>query len=90
MRSRADYEQQRHMKKHGIDLKDNFLGDGSRTKRLDLKDCVDALMGEGVAGAASSRRTDRGKVRIVPAKSSHCGRLLAYCTRCRHNHVVAD
>ncbi|KAH9978983.1 kinase-like domain-containing protein [Lactifluus volemus] len=41
-----DYEQQRlHlMRKHGVDLEDNAIGDGSRTKRLDRKD-LDALMG---------------------------------------------
>ena len=40
-----DYEQQRlHlMWKFGIDLEDNSLGDGSRTKRQDRKD-FDALM----------------------------------------------
>ncbi|KAI0256317.1 hypothetical protein BJV78DRAFT_455348 [Lactifluus subvellereus] len=58
------YEQQRlHlMRKHGIDLEDNFLGDGSRTKRLDRKD-LDALMGgDGRGGIFTWREKNRRKL----------------------------
>jgi protein-serine/threonine kinase len=81
MQLRADYEQQRlHlMRKHGIDLEDNSLGDGSRTKRLDRKD-FDALMGgDGRSGIFTWREKNRRKVRaiivLVLAKSSHHGRF---------------
>jgi hypothetical protein len=63
----ADYEQQRlHlMRKHGIDLEDNSLGDGSRTKRLDRKD-FDALMGgDGQSGIFTWREKNRRKVRTI-------------------------
>lgn len=53
------------MRKHGIDLEDNSLGDGSRTKRLDRKD-LDALMGgDGRGGIFTWREKNRRKVRIV-------------------------
>ncbi|KAI0000573.1 kinase-like protein [Russula vinacea] len=58
------YEQQRlHlMRKHGIDLEDNSLGDGSRTKRLDRKD-FDALMGgDGRSGIFTWREKNRRKL----------------------------
>jgi len=70
------YEQQRlHlMRKHGIDLEDNSLGDGSRTKRLDRKD-LDALMGgDGRSGIFTWREKNRRKVKaivLVLARSSH-------------------
>jgi protein-serine/threonine kinase len=64
----ADYEQQRiHlMRKHDIDLEDNSLGDGSRTKRLDRKD-FDALMGgDGQRGGIFTwREKNRRKVRAI-------------------------
>ena len=70
---RADYEQQRlHlMRKHGIDLEDNSLGDGSRTKRLDRKD-FDALMGgDGQSGGIFTwREKNRRKVRTIIASCS--------------------
>jgi serine/threonine protein kinase len=58
------YEQQRlHlMRKHGVDLEDNSLGDGSRTKRLDRKD-FDALMGgDGQSGIFTWREKNRRKL----------------------------
>jgi hypothetical protein len=77
MQLRPDYEQQRlHlMRKHGIDLEDNSLGDGSRTKRLERKD-LDALMGgDGRSGIFTWREKNSRKVRtiivLVLAKSSH-------------------
>ena len=69
------------MRKHGIDLEDNSLGDGSRTKRLDRKD-FDALMGgDGQSGGIFTwREKNRRKVRaiigLVFSKSSHRGRSL--------------
>jgi hypothetical protein len=68
------------MRKHGIDLEDNSLGDGSRTKRLDRKD-FDALMGgDGQSGIFTWREKNRRKVRaiivLVFAKSSHRGRSM--------------
>lgn len=72
----VDYEQQRlHlMRKHGIDLEDTPLGDGSRTRRLDRKD-FDALMGgDGRSGIFTWREKNRRKVRtiaLVLAGSSH-------------------
>ena len=76
MSLRADYEQQRlHlMRKHGIDLEDNSLGDGSRTKRLDRKD-LDALMGgDGRSGIFTWREKNCRKVKaivLVLARSFH-------------------
>jgi len=58
------YEQQRlHlMRKHGIDLEANPLGDGTRTKRLDRKD-LDALMGgDGRSGIFTWREKNRRKL----------------------------
>ncbi len=51
------------MRKHGIDLEDNSLGDGRRTKRLDHKD-LDALMGgDGRSGIFTWREKNRRKVK---------------------------
>ena len=51
------------MRKHGIDLEDNSLGDGPRTKRLDRKD-LDALMGgDGRSGIFTWREKNRRKVK---------------------------
>jgi hypothetical protein len=62
------------MRKHGIDLEDNPVGDGSRTKRLDRKD-LDALMGgDGRSGIFTWREKNRRKVKtiaLVLARSSH-------------------
>lgn len=50
------------MRKHGIDLEANPLGDGTRTKRLDRKD-LDALMGgDGRSGIFTWREKNRRKV----------------------------
>jgi hypothetical protein len=55
------------MRKHGIDLEDNSLGDGSRTKRLDRKD-LDALMGgDDRGGIFTWREKNRRKVRFILA-----------------------
>jgi hypothetical protein len=67
MQLRADYEQQRLdlMRKHGIDLEDNFQGDSSRMKRLDRKD-FEALMGEdGRSGIFTWREKNRRKVSTI-------------------------
>ena len=62
------------MRKHGIDLEDNPVSDGSRTKRLDRKD-LDALMGgDGRSGIFTWREKNRRKVKaiaLVLARSSH-------------------
>jgi len=51
------------MRKHGIDLEDNSLGDGPRTKLLDRKD-LDALMGgDGQSGIFTWREKNRRKVK---------------------------
>jgi len=54
--------------------KDNPVGDGSRTKRLDRKD-LDALMGgDGRSGIFAWREKNRRKVKaiaLVLARSSH-------------------
>jgi protein-serine/threonine kinase len=53
------------MRKHGVDLEDNAIGDGSRTKRLDRKD-LDALMGgDGQGGIFTWREKNRRKVRNI-------------------------
>jgi hypothetical protein len=80
MSLRLDYEQQRlHlMRKHGIDLEDKSIADGSRTMRLDRKD-LDALMGgDGQGGIFTWREKNRRKVRNIPvlARSSHLSHLM--------------
>jgi hypothetical protein len=63
----ADYEQQRlHlMRKHGIDLEDSPLGDGSRTRRLDRKDFEALMGGDGRSGIFTWREKNRRKVRTI-------------------------
>jgi hypothetical protein len=82
------------MRKNGIDLEDNPLGDDSQTKRLDRKD-FDALMGgDGQSGIFTWREKKSRKLRtitvLVFAKSSHRGRF-SWRTRCTISEVpVAD
>ncbi|KAI0268802.1 kinase-like protein [Gloeopeniophorella convolvens] len=58
------YEQQRvHlMRKHGIDLEDNSVGDGTRTKRLDRKDFNALMGGDGQGGIFTWREKNRRKL----------------------------
>ncbi|KAI0051243.1 kinase-like protein [Auriscalpium vulgare] len=58
------YEQQRlHLlRKHGIDLEDHSLGDGTRTKRMDRKEVELLMGGDGQGGIFTWRERNRRKL----------------------------
>jgi protein-serine/threonine kinase len=73
------------MRKHGVDLEDNAIGDGLRTKRLDRKD-LDALMGgDGQGGIFTWREKNRRKVRndLDLTGSSYLSNSVSWPILCR-------
>ena len=68
------------MRKHGIDLEDNSLGDGPRTKRLDRKD-LDALVGGDCrSGIFTWREKNRRKVKSDCPRTGSISCLWFYAT----------